>query len=72
LYTQNSKNVDCGFDKEDSVHTVCHCPVLACKRYKIWGSIFLRPEDPEKVRVGNTGLVLAPESYEPGSRYSGT
>ena len=22
----------CGHDKEDSVHTVCHCPVLACKR----------------------------------------
>jgi hypothetical protein len=21
----------CGYDKEDSVQTVCHCPVLACK-----------------------------------------
>jgi hypothetical protein len=45
---------------------VCHCPVLAHKRYKIWGNIFLKPEDLEKVRVGNllslvanTGLGLA-------------
>ena len=21
----------CGYDKEDSVHIVCHCPVLVCK-----------------------------------------
>jgi hypothetical protein len=21
----------CGYDKEDTVHTVCDCPVLACK-----------------------------------------
>jgi hypothetical protein len=21
----------CEYDKEDSVHIVCHCPVLACK-----------------------------------------
>jgi hypothetical protein len=25
----------CGHDKEDSVHIVCDCPVLACKRYRI-------------------------------------
>jgi hypothetical protein len=55
----------CAFDKEDSVHTVCHCPVLACKRYRIWGSMFLKPEDLENVRVSsllslvaNTGLGL--------------
>jgi hypothetical protein len=25
----------CGHGKEDSVHIVCHCPVLACKRCRI-------------------------------------
>jgi predicted Zn-ribbon and HTH transcriptional regulator len=55
----------CGYDKEDSVHIVCHCPVLACKRYRIWSSMFLKHEDLEKVRVSsllslvaNTGLGL--------------
>jgi hypothetical protein len=55
----------CGYDKEDSVHIVCDCPVLACKRYRIWCSVFLKPEDLEKVLVGsllslvvNTGLGL--------------
>jgi hypothetical protein len=53
------------YDKEDSVHFVCDCPVLACKRYRIWGNMFLKPEDLEKVRVSsllslvaNTGLDL--------------
>jgi hypothetical protein len=58
----------CGYCKEDSVHTVCHCVVrvLACKRYKVWGSIFLSSEYLETVIVGsllslvaNTGLGLA-------------
>jgi hypothetical protein len=55
----------CGYDKEDSVHIVCECPILACKRYRIWGSMFLKPEDLQKVRVSsllslvaNTGLGL--------------
>jgi hypothetical protein len=55
----------CGYDREDSVHIVCDCPVLACKRYRIWGCMFLKPEDLEKVRVSsllslvaNTGLGL--------------
>jgi hypothetical protein len=55
----------CGCDKEDSVHFVCDCPVLARKRYRIWGSIFLKPEDLKKVKVSsllclvvNTGLGL--------------
>jgi hypothetical protein len=55
----------CGHDKEDSVHIVCVCPVLACKRYRILGSMLLKPEDLEKVRVSsllsllaNTGLGL--------------
>jgi predicted Zn-ribbon and HTH transcriptional regulator len=25
----------CGYDKADSVHIMCDCPVLACKRYRI-------------------------------------
>ena len=48
-----------------TVYTVCQCPVLACKRYRNWGCMFLKPEDLEKVRVGsllslvaNTGLGL--------------
>ena len=54
----------CGYDKEDSVHTVCDCTVLAGKRYRIWGSVLLKPQDLENVRVGsllslvaNTGLA---------------
>jgi predicted Zn-ribbon and HTH transcriptional regulator len=31
----------CGYDKEDNVHIVCDCPVLACKRYRILGYVFL-------------------------------
>jgi hypothetical protein len=55
----------CGHDKEDSVHIVCDCPVLAWKRYRILGCMLLKPEDLEKVRVSsllslvaNTGLGL--------------
>jgi hypothetical protein len=55
----------CGYDKEDSVHIVCDCPVLACKRYRIWGGMFLKPEDLENMRgssllnlVTNTGPGL--------------
>ena len=57
----------CEEDKEDSVHTARHCPVLACQRYRTWCSMFLRPKDLEEVRVGsflspvaNTRLGLAP------------
>jgi hypothetical protein len=45
--------------KKTSVRMVCHCPVLPCKRYNIWGSIFLRPEDLEKVRVGSLLSLVA-------------
>jgi hypothetical protein len=55
----------CGYGKEDSVHIVYDCPVLACKRYKIRGCMFLKPEDLENMRVSsllspvaNTGLSL--------------
>jgi hypothetical protein len=65
-HTEQQECQLCQYDKEDSVHIVCHCPILACKRYRIWGSMFLRPEDLKKVRVssllslvGNRGLGLA-------------
>jgi hypothetical protein len=55
----------CRYNKEDSVHNSYHCPVLDCERYRIWGSMFLKPEDLDKVRVdsllsivANTGLGL--------------
>jgi hypothetical protein len=55
----------CGYEKEDSVHIVCDCPVLACEIYRIWGCMFLKPKDHENVRVSsllslvaNTGLGL--------------
>jgi hypothetical protein len=55
----------CGHEKEGSVHIVCDCPVLACKRYRILSCMFLKPEDLENVRVSsllslvaNTGLGL--------------
>jgi hypothetical protein len=54
-----------GYEKEDSVHIVCDCPVLACKKYRILGCMFLKPEDLQNVRVSsllslvaNTGLGL--------------
>ena len=55
----------CGHGKEDSVHIVCDCLVLALKDKRIWRSMFVKPEDFEKVRMGsllsllaNTGLLL--------------
>jgi hypothetical protein len=49
----------CGCDKEDSVYFVCVCPVLACKRYRIWGCMFSRPKDSEEVRVGSLLSLVA-------------
>jgi hypothetical protein len=53
----------CGCEKGDSVHIVCDCPVLACRRYRILGCVFLKPGDLKNVRVSsllslvaNTGL----------------
>jgi hypothetical protein len=63
--TQRQEGQLCGYDKQDSVHIVYHCPVLACKRYRLWGSMFLKPKELENVRAGsllslvaNTGLGL--------------
>jgi hypothetical protein len=64
-YTEGQECQLCGYEKEDSVHIVCDCPVLACKRYRVLGCMFLKPEDLQNVRVSsllslvaNTGLGL--------------
>jgi hypothetical protein len=49
----------CGYDKEDTVHAVCDCTVVACKRYMIWGSMFLKSKDMEKVRVRSLLSLVA-------------
>jgi len=41
----------CGDGKEDSVHIVGHCPVLASKRNRFLGRMFCRPKDLQNVRV---------------------
>jgi hypothetical protein len=64
-YTEGQECRLCGYEKEDSVHIVCDCPVLAWNRCRILGYMFLKPEDLENVRVSsllslvaNTGLGL--------------
>jgi hypothetical protein len=64
-HTETQEFQLCGHDKEDNIHIVCKCPVLACKTYRIWGNMFLKPEGLEKVKVSsplslvaNTGLDL--------------
>jgi hypothetical protein len=64
-YTEGQECRLCGYEKEDSVHIVCDCPVLACKRYRILGYMFLKPQYLENVwvssllgLVANTGLGL--------------
>jgi hypothetical protein len=78
-YTEGQECRLCGYEKEDSVHTECDCPVLACKRYRIVGCVFLKPEDLENVRVSsllslvaNTGLGLVSQPHKPARRYHGT
>ena len=69
----------CEHDKDDCVYIVYDCPVLACKRYRILGCMFLKPEDLKNVRVSsllslvtNTGLGLVSEPHGPARRYNGT
>jgi hypothetical protein len=45
----------CRDEREDNVHTVGHCPALACKRYRNLGRMFLKPKDLENLRVN--GLI---------------
>jgi hypothetical protein len=58
---------------------VCDCPGLACKKYSIWESMFLKPEDLENIRVSsllslvvNTGLGLVSQPQKLVMRYNGT
>jgi hypothetical protein len=53
----------CGYEKEDSVHIVCDCLVLACKRYRILGCMFLTPEDLENVRVSSLLSLVANRAW---------
>jgi len=41
----------CAGEIEGSVHNVCHCPALACKRYKTLGCKFSKPKNLETRRV---------------------
>jgi hypothetical protein len=58
-HTERQQYRLCGYDKKDSIHIVCHCPVLACKRYRIWGSMFVRPKDLEKAKLGSLLRLVA-------------
>jgi hypothetical protein len=49
----------CRYEKEDSVHIVCDCPVLVFKRYRILGHMFLKPEDLENVKVSSLLSLVA-------------
>jgi hypothetical protein len=64
-HTEQQDSWLCGCNREDSVHIVCDCPVLACKKHRTWGGVFLRPKDLHKVGillsiVANTRLDLVP------------
>jgi len=53
----------CGDEKEDSVHIVYHCPILACKRYKTLRRMLLKPKGFENMRVSlvaNIRLGIVP------------
>jgi energy-converting hydrogenase A subunit M len=39
-------------------HTLCVTVLSACKRYRILGCIFLKPEDLENVRVSSLSSLL--------------
>jgi len=42
-----------------SVHTVCQCVALQCKRYRTLGCVFLIPKDLENMRVNSLISLLA-------------
>jgi hypothetical protein len=58
-YTPRQECRLCRYDKESSVHIVCHRPVLACKTYTIWGSMFLKPEDRQNVWASSLLSLVA-------------
>lgn len=41
----------CGAEEESSVHILCHCPVLAIKRYKIWGKTLIDPGEVANTKI---------------------
>jgi hypothetical protein len=41
------------------LHIVCHGPELACKKYRTWSSMFLRPSDLQKLRLGSLLSLVA-------------
>jgi hypothetical protein len=50
----------CGDKKESSKLIVCHCPLLACKRYRTLGCTLLKPKDLENIGVNSlTHISLA-------------
>jgi hypothetical protein len=53
----------CRDEKEDSVHIVGYCPVLACKRYRILGRMFLKPKNLENLRVNVLMSLLDNTSF---------
>ena len=68
VHTERQECRLCGYDKEDSEHTVCD-----------WDIMFLKPEDLEKVRVSSllslvasTGCGLVTYPHKPARRYNGT
>ncbi|XP_070529632.1 uncharacterized protein [Cardiocondyla obscurior] len=48
----------CEEENEDSIHILCHCPVLAIKRYLSWGKMFIDPRQLREARV-NSLISLA-------------
>ncbi|XP_070529820.1 uncharacterized protein [Cardiocondyla obscurior] len=40
-------------ENENSIHILCHCPVLAIKRYLFWEKKFTDPEQLKEARVNN-------------------
>jgi hypothetical protein len=59
LDIQKGKNANCVEMKKKTVYTLCDCPVLACKRYRILGCMFLKPEDLENMRVSSLLSLVA-------------
>ncbi|KYQ59907.1 hypothetical protein ALC60_01002, partial [Trachymyrmex zeteki] len=41
----------CGEENEDSIHLLCRCPLLACKRYRSWSNTFLMSEDLDGAKI---------------------
>ena len=39
--------------KEDSIHILCNCPVLVCRRYNACGRMFIGSEDLNKVKLSS-------------------